>query len=133
MTAAIEIEIGASYPMEVDELVTFVTERERITLPVTASILAPDEHDGSQALRRRQREEASTTGAPTPRLLSTTLRDPELLKTVRLQPGQAALSKKFSTPRAEEEGGDSQSPSQSPTPRGAKPWEEDEEDSDVSD
>ena len=85
--------------MEVHEVVTVVTEREEITLPVSASVVDDAEYD---AFLRSSGPKLSARGGG-PVLLATSLRDPELGKTVAptvfdVQAGVGAGTKRFTAP-----------------------------------
>jgi len=101
MTVHIEIEVGSETPLELHEVVTLVTERESISLPVTASILTEEAYD--KYLNTNRSTPPLPAGAAVPRLLSTSMRDQALLKTMRLQPGDADAGRKRVTapPRVE--------------------------------
>uniref|UniRef100_A0A7S4B3M1 Uncharacterized protein n=1 Tax=Chrysotila carterae TaxID=13221 RepID=A0A7S4B3M1_CHRCT len=99
MNVAIEVEVGSPTPLELHEVLTVVTERETISLPVSATILSGDDYDAYLSSTSSS-PRFLAAGAPVPRLISTSMRDPALLKTVRLQPGDTDAGRKaFTLPR----------------------------------
>ena len=74
LTVPMEVEIYEAHAHDIHEVVTIVTEREEISIPVTALVLGAEEHDAA--------------GQPHPsdgvRMLATAPRDPGLGKTVPL-------------------------------------------------
>jgi len=78
MPVPLELEVGNDTEMELEATITVLTERESISLPVSASIVSAESLDAARA---------APTDAPAPRLLSTTLRDPRLLKSYAPRPG----------------------------------------------
>ena len=96
LTVPMEVEIyQTDGGHEIHEVVTVVTEREEISIPVSATVLAAEEHDAS--------------GAPLPaagvRMLATVPRDPELGKTVPLTVRDVSEgTKRFVAPAREWEG-----------------------------
>ena len=95
LTVPLEIEIYEQGPCTLREVVTVVTEREEISMPVSATVLGADEHEQS--------------GSPVPgagvRMLATAPRDPQLGKTVPLSVRDAgAGTKRFIAPERKWEG-----------------------------
>ncbi len=88
MTVPIDIEVCSSAPIELHEVVTIVTEREEISLPVSATILDADAYAEGTGTR--------TAGV---RVISTEPRDPLLGKTVApLVSDVGPGTKRFSAP-----------------------------------
>lgn len=88
MSVLLEVEVCEALPSELHEVITIVTEREEISIPVSASIL-----DEAHPTLRGARPRAGV------RLLSSAARDPTLGKTVAptvndLGPG----TKRFNAP-----------------------------------
>lgn len=95
LTVPMEVELYETAAGSVREIVTIVTEREEISIPVSATVLAPDEH------------EASNSPAPAAgvRMLAMAPRDPELGKTVPLTVRDVgAGTKRFQAPERKWEG-----------------------------
>jgi hypothetical protein len=84
MAVPIEVEVGCEAAAEIHEIVTVVTERESISLPVSASVLSDEAYE---AYLGSARAKAVPAGAAVPRLLSTSMRDPAMLKSFALRPG----------------------------------------------
>lgn len=84
MSVSVEVEVGSDETAEVREVVTVLTEREEISLPISASILEADayaEYLASSTSGQRK-------GRPAvPRLVSTSLRTAGLHKTVAARVG----------------------------------------------
>lgn len=84
VSVPVEVEVGGAEPLEIREVVTAMTEREEISLPISAKILdeeAYGEYIASSAPRR---------GPLAPRLVSTSLRDPGLYKIQSSRVGDAS-------------------------------------------
>lgn len=84
MSMPVEVEVASAEPLEIHEIVTAVTEREEISLPISAHILA-DEAYGEYIATS-----ASRKGPLAPRLVSASLRSPELHKTLSIKVGDAS-------------------------------------------
>lgn len=79
-TTKIEIEVGAEAPIDLREVLTIVTEREAISLPVSATILSDSAYE--EYLSTRRGAPPLPPGAAVPRLLATQMRPADLHKTV---------------------------------------------------
>jgi len=85
----VELAVPAAHTGPLDEKVSIVTEREEILLPVSALVLAPDEHDAKGRPPR----------APVVRMLATSPRNPYLGQTVPLTTRDVdAGTKRFHAP-----------------------------------
>jgi len=84
MAVPFEVEVGCEEPAEIHEIVKVVTERESISLPVSASVLSDEAYE---TYLGSARVKSVPAGTAVPRLLSTSMRDPALLKSFALRPG----------------------------------------------
>lgn len=83
MAVPVEVEVGSDETAEVREVVTVLTEREEISLPISASILEADAYAEYLASSKSGQRK----GPAVPRLVSTSLRTPGLHKTMAARVG----------------------------------------------
>ena len=81
----LELEVSSESAVEVRETLTILTEREEITLPVTASVLEPDAY--AEYVAAYGRGERRPPGQAPPRLLATTARPADLEKVLAPRAG----------------------------------------------
>lgn len=95
LSVPIEIEVCSRVGAELHEVVTVVTEREEITLPVSATILDDEAYGFFVEASRSQQAKALKL----PRIVSASPRDPALSRTVPPRVDEAALgTKRFHAP-----------------------------------
>ena len=83
MAVPVEVEVGSDETAEVREVVTVLTEREEISLPISATILEADAYAEYLASSKSGQRK----GPAVPRLVSTSLRNPGLHKTMAARVG----------------------------------------------
>ena len=84
MSVPVEVEVASAEPLEIHELVTVVTEREEISLPISAVIL------GDEAYGEYIASSASRKGPLAPRIISASLRSPDLHRTQAAKVGDVS-------------------------------------------